>query len=346
MRQRLEKSENDYAEYTEKYKGELPDQLEANLSILERLSQELLDQQQTLRETNISITVLEQEITNSRQVARSAVPDIVNVEASESTDLEQLYAQLEALQARYTENHPSVVRLKSIISKLEETAAASATEGDDVRVSGPGPSSVNTSPQESRLASMKLQAQNMEIEIAETKRQIELYDKRVENFPKRQEELLSIQRDYDNIQAIYESLRNRQLEAEISVNMEKKQQGEQFQIIDSAKIPEKPVAPNLKKLFLATIVLGLGFGCGIVFLLEYMHKSYKNIEAVESALGLPVLATVPAILQPKDQLKQRINNYSSITAVILTGFFLACFTVITLKGVDATLEFVRKFADI
>ena len=59
----------------------------------------------------------------------------------------------------------------------------------------------------------------------------------MENTPKREQELQSLQRDYHNIQESYNSLLNRKLEANIAVNMEKKQKGEQFEIIDRALYP-------------------------------------------------------------------------------------------------------------
>jgi uncharacterized protein involved in exopolysaccharide biosynthesis len=183
----------------------------------------------------------------------------------------------------------------------------------------------------------------MQIEITQIKKQIEVYQKRVENTPKREEELLSIQRDYDNLQNQYESLRDRQLEAELSVNMEKKQQGEQFQIIDYARVPQKPVSPDMQKLLLMTIAAGLGLGGGIIFLLEFMNKSFKSIEKVESTLGLPVLASVPAILHDKDRAKIKLNNIFSVAAVIFSGLLFSGFAVIALKGTDSTIEFIKGF---
>ena len=63
----------------------------------------------------------------------------------------------------------------------------------------------------------------------------------------------------------YNSLSNRKLEADISVNMEKKQKGEQFQILDVARLPEKPVSPDVKRLFMMTILAGLGSGAAWFF---------------------------------------------------------------------------------
>lgn len=348
MRQRLENSEQSYREYRQKYMGELPEQLDANLNILDRLREELLDQQQALRETKNSMSSLEQQFSESRQhTAFSTNTAIGSSQNGETADLEQLQAQLEALQTRYTESHPSVVRLKNMINKVKESV-----DDPSVNSNNSGDSATNggrmtvTTPQENQLANLRLQIQNMEAEIEDLKKQAAIYQKRIEDTPKREEELLSIQRDYDNLKDIYDSLLSRRLEAEISVNMEKKQKGEQFQIIDSARLPEKPVAPNMKKLFLATIVLGLGIGGGIVFLLEFLNKSFKRIEDVESIMGLPVLATISPILHPKDKLKNRINNIFSLASIVFSCILLAGFAALTLKGVDNTLEIVRRFVNI
>ena len=56
----------------------------------------------------------------------------------------------------------------------------------------------------------------------------------------------------------------------------------------------------MKKLFMIFIAAGLGIGGGLVFLLEYLDSSFRKPDDIESHLGLPVLATVPAILHPRD----------------------------------------------
>ena len=86
------------------------------------------------------------------------------------------------------------------------------------------------------------------------------YERRVESTPKREQELMALQRDYENLQESYSSLLNRKLEADISVNMERKQKGEQFRVLDQARLPKRPVQPNMQMLFLITIAAGLGVG--------------------------------------------------------------------------------------
>ena len=182
----------------------------------------------------------------------------------------------------------------------------------------------------------------LETDLVETKKQIEIYQRRIENTPKREQELLSLKRDYENIQATYSSLLARKLEAEIAVNMERKQKGEQFRVLDTARIPEKPVKPNMKKLFVMACGAGLGIGVGIIFLLEQLKNSFSRPEDIESGLNLPVLCTVPEIYSPRKRVLRTVEHVgcSIFTAVsiVLFGFFALLY----LKGVDQAIMLLEK----
>ena len=67
-----------------------------------------------------------------------------------------------------------------------------------------------------------------------------------------------------------------------------------IRIIDPAIPPLLPFAPRpLLNLALA-LVVGLGFGGGLLFFREYLDVSVKTIEDVESDIGLTLLAVIPA----------------------------------------------------
>jgi len=53
-------------------------------------------------------------------------------------------------------------------------------------------------------------------------------------------------------------------EAQQAENLERRQKGEQFKIIDPARVPGKPVSPDIPKILLLVIVLGMGSGFGLV----------------------------------------------------------------------------------
>jgi capsular polysaccharide biosynthesis protein len=180
-------------------------------------------------------------------------------------------------------------------------------------------------------------------DISNLTSQIRDYQKRVEDTPRKEQELLLVERDYNNIKKTHNELLSRKLEAEISLNMEKKQKGEQFQIIDPAALPGKPISPNMKILFLLTLAAGPNIGLGLIFLMEYFNTSFRNPEDLESYLDLSVLATLPIVYHEKDKRKQRLGLVFSILSVMLSCVLLIAFAVLSLKGVDQTMELLNNF---
>jgi hypothetical protein len=118
---------------------------------------------------------------------------------------------------------------------------------------------------------------------------------RVDNTPLRAIELSKITRDYDITLRKYQDLLGKSLESELSENMEKKQKGEQFQIVDPAHLPQKPVAPNRPRILLIGLMLALGGGVGAAFLLDNLDKSFKTNEDLVSHSSIPLLAVLPAV---------------------------------------------------
>ena len=57
-------------------------------------------------------------------------------------------------------------------------------------------------------------------------------------------ELTELMRDYDTLQEQYTTLLRKSEESKIAVNLERRQIGEQFKIIDGARLPERPISPD------------------------------------------------------------------------------------------------------
>jgi len=309
MRKRLEEVEQALKNYREGYMGGLPEQLESNLRILDRMQEQLVERRQNLTDAKSRLVAMENAISqgqNLQPTGETGTDDTLN--------LDQLNAQLTQLKTRYTDQHPDIIRLKKKIADLEKEPKLPV--------------------QNRQIDDIKREIRTLTAEISDILNQIKIYEVRVEETPKREQELLSLRRDYDNINETYNSLLERKLEAELAVNLEKKQQGEQFRILDPAKMPERPSEPDMKKLFMIFIAAGLGIGGGLVFLLEYLDSSFRKPDDIESHLGLPVLATIPLVLHPKDIRKQRFNQVLSIFFVIVSFALLAGFTFISLTGFD------------
>jgi polysaccharide chain length determinant protein (PEP-CTERM system associated) len=318
-RTRLEELEESIKNYRRVNMGQLPDQLDTNLRILERLQNNLSDRQQNLREAKIRLAELSSQ-------ARNRQPSVVVIGGGKdfkdgSATIDELISELKTLQSRYTEKHPDIIRLKKQIAEME-----SGLESKTAPVKNRIPYEIRT-----QIAAVKREIQVTQVEITSLQGQIDTYEQRIENIPKKEQELLTLKRDYENIQKSYDSLLNRKLEADIAVNMERKQKGEQFKIIDPARLPKRPVEPNIPRIFLLVVAVGLGAGGGLAFLREYMDSSFKKADELENAFSIPVLATIPVIEDHKQIIMRRLNTISTIVFALLNICLLGVFGLISLS---------------
>ena len=297
MRKRLEEVEMVLKEYRKDHMGELPEQLEGNISILDRLQQQVVEKQQSLRDEKNRLIFIENQLKVARSQAYGG-----GATGGEPTIYEELKQQLADMQTRYTDRHPDMIRLKKQIEELERPNIQSASEQGDQRrvallnrVSRPNSGSALEAELTLQRDGALRDIAAIKDEISELQAQVGLYHQRVENTPKQEQELLSLKRDYENIKETYNSLLQRKLEADIAVNMEKDRQGEQFRILEPARLPNMPKSPNLKKLFMMCVLAGMFFGGGAIVLSELLDDAVRKPESVPDRLGIPVLIAMPSL---------------------------------------------------
>jgi polysaccharide chain length determinant protein (PEP-CTERM system associated) len=334
MRGRLEELESAIKDYRKTYMGELPEQLETNLRVLDRLQENLTDRQEASRAARNRLADL-----NNQASSRPAPVVVINGDqrTTPTRSLTEMRAELENLKSRYTEQHPDIIRLQKQISEQEAQLKDQKEDNDNSQ------STVRIPPELRRqFRDVQEEIHTVDNEIQQIKRQIAEHQQRIENTPKREQELLGLRRDYQNIQTTYDSLLNRKLEADIAVNMERKQKGEQFKIIDPARIPERPVEPDMRKLFAITVFIGLALGAAGAFLPEYVSATYRKADEIESAFGLPVLAEIPSLISPRKMKLTRINNLFSVTGSVVTFSLIGVFGLICLTGSERISSLLRN----
>jgi polysaccharide chain length determinant protein (PEP-CTERM system associated) len=334
MESNLKKREDMIRRFKEKHMGQLPQQIDANLRILERLQQQFTTTSDNLRAAEDRIVLLQNQIEQvmDRQSERGPSSTILSARRgltqSEDIHLEagpqdslvaQLNAQLNALkrdlanaESKYTGSHPDVVDLKRKIAALEPRVKKMEEERErrlrevrkrweeNIAESNLRASSPLSDPATERLVTQykaqfretQLEAKRLKEEMGNLKEQIELYQRRIEETPKREQEMVQLNRDYDILRIYYQSLVDKKYQSQMAENLERKQQGEQFMILDPARLPEKPFKPNRNSLLALGAMLGLAIGLGLAWALESMDRSFYEVSDLETYLGLPVLATV------------------------------------------------------
>ncbi|HUV60150.1 MAG TPA: XrtA system polysaccharide chain length determinant [Desulfatiglandales bacterium] len=342
IRRRLLEKEEELKRYRERYMGGLPEQLETNLRILERIQGQIVTNQENLREAENRKLMIQQQIAEAAQIRISStiIPVTPGREAEQPMSLDQLKIQLASLEARYTERHPDVISLKEKIADLE------SKEKTDVKEAQKLPKNRDMIQAErnlvNQLREIELGIKNLKAEAAQLHSQMKSYQTQVENTPKREQELMSLNRDYNNIRETYNSLLGRKLEAELAVSMERKQKGEQFRILDPAEVPIRPLKPDIRRILLMTVLLGFALGCGLAYLRETMDTSFRRPEDVEEVLQVPIIASLPFTLSARELKRIKRKEILTVVSVGLTFLLLGVVIVLSLKGVDATINFVKE----
>ena len=85
----------------------------------------------------------------------------------------------------------------------------------------------------------------------------------------------------------------RVMEAKVSQGLEKEQMGEKFTLIDPARLPEKPVKPNVPAVLLIGLFLGIGAGVGNVSLKEAGDQSVEAPASSPAPPATPCSAPSP-----------------------------------------------------
>jgi hypothetical protein len=109
-------------------------------------------------------------------------------------------------------------------------------------------------------------------------------------------------------------------EAQVAANVERRQIGEQFKVIDPARVPERPYSPDRVRLNGAGAIGGLLLGMAMVALIEFRNSTFRTEQDILTVLALPVLATVPVIFTAGE--RRMANRKRLVMACISVSFLL------------------------
>jgi polysaccharide chain length determinant protein (PEP-CTERM system associated) len=283
IRKSLEEKEAAVARFKERNLGRLPEQLDTNLATLSRLQME----QQTLEE---SIRSAEARGDLLRQSLARGTPVVMDtVEMDPSVALTELRQQLATLRTRYTDHHPDVkaalarVReLEAAVLPVEETAEVPELDG--------------------KMASTEEAQRQNQVEIdllrerrAKTVEEMRKLQARVEGAPRVEQQLGALTRDYSQLRESYLGLLQKQIDARMAEQLERRWKGARFKVLDPAHVPDEPFFPPRMLMAFAGLIGGLGLGLLTAFGADFLDHSFKNPDQLEQALSMPLLAVIPRV---------------------------------------------------
>jgi len=303
QKEKVEKAQQAITIYKSRYINELPENRDANLKVFEQLQLNSQKIGEAVRAAEDRKLIIENQLAglafpmtstvlHSGSTREVALPSPGAAPSPQRVQLNQLKMNLEEMRGKYTESHPDIIMTKKKIEDLEKRVAGMETQSKD-----PASDQFNVfqADRKKQLAMIDKEISRLKKEDEHGRAMIGAYQARIENAPIRELGLSAMTRDFSNLNETYQVLTKKNTEAQQAENLEMRQKGEQFRIVDPARVPEKPFKPDKSKALLIGLLLSIGAGLGMTFIREQMDRSFRDSEDLEVTLGLRVLANIPKV---------------------------------------------------
>lgn len=358
----LEQQETKLSQFKQSHNGELPQQenslgqelsrmqvqLQGNQDALNRDSQNKMTLESSISVAQSTEATLKRLIETASKLNNRSVSSDGEVAAPKKKKSEQMEEDLAMMMTRYTPEHPEVRKLKAAIEQVkiqeakEDNAALPKTHNPgSVKEDPPtgSPEAVRTLAAEreriallnAQLAAVNSDIKNRQVEQKRILSQIESLQSRLGRLPIREQEMAAVTRDYELSKANYHSLQDKMFAADMASEMEHNQKSERFVVLDSARVPQKPISPD-RPVFAglgSTVALGLSLG---FWLLIDIRKN-KILGEWELPEGMLVLGRVPDLLVSQASSVRPLQRRALIASTSVLLFAVA--------GVAAYLKWLR-----
>jgi polysaccharide chain length determinant protein (PEP-CTERM system associated) len=301
---RLDEQDRRTNEFKRRNMGQLPEQVAANLAMLERLN------------AQVALNNHNQVVAMERRTAFRRHPD-ADLQAASTPEealtmrLHQLNTDLVKLQRQYSDKYPDVINTKR---EIETTKRQLAELGPTPTKASTASAKPTRDPADTDIAALKAEDERL-------RRMITAYQSRVEMAPEREQELQQLSRDYRATREMYDTVLKRYHDAQAAVDVERRRAGEEFQILEKAVPAREPWAPNRAKLILLGVVLACAVTGAAVMLAEQLDTSFHGVDDLRSFSKLPVLVTIPEITTRADRTRRRWRMRLAACAGVV-GVFL------------------------
>jgi polysaccharide chain length determinant protein (PEP-CTERM system associated) len=291
---KLDEQDAKLAQFKRQYLGSLPEEGQANLSMLMGMNSQLeantqaISRAQQDKAFNESLLAQEEANWKARQVGGQS-PD------SADQQLSLLQDQLTNLLSKYTPDHPDVIKTKTQIAELQKRLS----EPQKDAAPNPNATAMREPPQVQTLRA-KLKQDDINIagllkQQGQIQAQTRQLEGRVQATPMVEQQYKEMTRNYQTALDFYNDLLKKSQNSAMSTSLFHEQDGEQFRIYDPPSLPEQPSFPKKSYFVGGGFVGGLAIGVGILFLLALMDQTIHTERDAEAYLKLPVLTVVPTL---------------------------------------------------
>jgi len=298
VRSKLADSEEQVRAFKMQHLGELPEQQAGNLAIMAGL-------QSQLQNTMASLSRADEQREYLESLSDYRALTVAN-------DLNRLKSEKAKLLDHYTPQYPAVMKLNERIAQTESslksleawrtpgTVASSPADTPSTSAIAPG-EDTSLAQLRSQLEANRLEIQNLSKDEKRLKDEVDQYQSRLNATPVREQQLAGILRNYEQLKQDYLDLLAKESQSQMAADLEKRQEGQQFRLIDRPSLPTVPSSPSRTKISLGGAAGGIGLGLAIAFLMDIKDRSFHSEEDLSQLFALPLVVGVPLILTSQEE---------------------------------------------
>jgi uncharacterized protein involved in exopolysaccharide biosynthesis len=297
-KQKLDDQDAKLAAFQQKYVGRLPGEEAPNMNMLTSLNTQLDAVTQAIARMEQDKSYEEAMLAQQQNLSAQVSDHGTVAPQTQQADLQALLNEEADLTKRYTDDYPDVVAVRRKIKELRKEMAATPAASPAATATPPSVSAPNRN---DSIAVQQLRAQLRALDQGITLKkhdqaalqgQIRMYQDRISSSPLVQEEYKALTRDYTTAQAFYDDLLKKMNASKMATDLEKRQQGEQFRVMDEPNLPDSPSFPNRNLFAIAGLAAGLCLGLLIVALIEYKDTSLRSERDIWAFTKLPTLSVI------------------------------------------------------
>lgn len=293
-KQKLDQQDAELARFKMAHVGELPGQEQTTLNLLAAYTTQL-------ETVNQSISRLQQEKTYVQSLLTQQLGAWeASLQTTDPQSMEQqlilAQAEVSKLEVRYRPDHPDLIKARADAANLKRKVEAARNAEPETKVNYRR----NSEPPEIQ----KLRAQMKEYELAVQERAEEQkrlqattqqLQGRLQLSPAVEEQYKNLTRDYQSALSFYNELLGKRSQASMATDLERREQGEQFRVMDPANLPLRPTSPNRPVIVLVGLLFGAGLGIGLTVVMELSQQVVRSEADVHNVLHLTTLAVIPSL---------------------------------------------------
>jgi polysaccharide chain length determinant protein (PEP-CTERM system associated) len=297
----LDDQDTKLADFQRKYAGMLPTDESNNVSILGTLDTQLQADTQAIDQMEANKSYQEALLAQQSQAQATPTgtgPVAAQTPQAQQLALDKLLAQEEELSSHYQDDYPDLRAVRRKIADLRKQMAGSPANSPAPTTAGP------TAPPPNRGDSASVQQLRAQLrgltqaidakrkEQEQIQAQVRTYQARVEAVPQVELEFKELTRDNQTAHNNYDTLLANINKSKMATDLEKRQQGEQFKIMDAANLPDSPTYPKKATFAGAGLAAGIGMGLLITALIEYKDTALRSERDIWAFTQLPTLAVI------------------------------------------------------